>query len=360
MAKKVIDVSVHNGQIRWADVKKHVDGVIIRCGYGDNVVSQDDRQYEANVEACERYGIPYGVYLYSYAENAQQIQSEIDHVLRLCKGRNPKLGVFGDLEENRYGYLAAEYAETWCREINKAGYKAGIYCGAYFYKAHMQGVHERVKAIWWMAGYGTNTGYPEPYYKPNPGFEYQAWQYTSKATVPGVQYAVDMSEWYMDFDGDVPKPEPEPTPVKIPTIEYAVKTLNHGIREFKKNDETAGYMNDAITGIAIRVDSGSIKYRVHLLNGRWLPWVYGCNWKDPDNGYAGIGNEVIDAIQIMYYTDIAETAGRYYEAVYSVRPVNYGFLPVVYDTDESDGDGDGTAGIFGDPFVEIKISLRKC
>lgn len=360
MAKKVIDVSVHNGYIDWKIARNYIDGAIIRCGFGDDVASQDDMRYAENVKACDELGIPYGVYLYSYAGNTQQIKSEIAHALRLCKGHNPKLGVFLDLEENRYGYIAAEATQIWCREIAKAGYKAGIYCGAYFYKQYMPEVHNKVKALWWIAGYGTNSGYPELNFKPNPGFAYDAWQYTSRAIVPGIANTVDMSEWYMDFDSDVPMPDPTPTPIKAPTIEYAVKTLHHGIREFKKNGEIAGYLNDAITGIAIRVGSGSVKYRVHLLSDRWLPWVYGCDWKDDDNGYAGIGDEVIDAIQIMYYTDTAETGGQYYYAEYCVKPAELDFLPVVIDTDESNGDGNGTAGIFGIPFTEIKISLRKC
>ena len=42
MAIKVIDVSRHNGEINWEDTKGEMDGVIIRCGYGDDIASQDD------------------------------------------------------------------------------------------------------------------------------------------------------------------------------------------------------------------------------------------------------------------------------------------------------------------------------
>ncbi len=352
--KKVIDVSYAQGVINWDLVKPHIDGAILRCGYGSDIKGQDDNQWGRNVRECERLGIPYGTYLYSYAKDYSQSQSEINHCLRLMKGHNPTLGVFLDLEENDLGFLARSHAERWCKQVNGAGYKAGIYCGAYYYKSYLVGAYETLQALWWIAGYGTNSGKPEYNFKPNPGFPYDAWQYTSNGRIPGISTSVDVSEWYDDSQHT-----PEPVPIKIPSIRYAVKTLHHGIREFKKNGEVAGYLNDAITGIAIGVDGGSVKYRVHLLSGRWLPWVYGCDWKNDEDGYAGVGDEVIDAIQIMYYTDTAETAGRYYEAVYCVRPVNYGFLPSVYDTDESDGDGNGTAGIFGAPFVEIKISLSK-
>ena len=48
---KVIDVSYHNGTIDWAKVKAAgIDGAIIRCGYGDNITSQDDKQWKRNAD----------------------------------------------------------------------------------------------------------------------------------------------------------------------------------------------------------------------------------------------------------------------------------------------------------------------
>lgn len=40
----LIDVSYHNGTIDWEKVKASgVQGAILRCGYGDNIASQDDK-----------------------------------------------------------------------------------------------------------------------------------------------------------------------------------------------------------------------------------------------------------------------------------------------------------------------------
>ena len=53
--KKGIDVSVHNGKINWQKVKNDgIDFAIIRCGYGQNMTSQDDAYWEYNVSECER------------------------------------------------------------------------------------------------------------------------------------------------------------------------------------------------------------------------------------------------------------------------------------------------------------------
>ena len=80
---KGIDVSKWNGEINWAKVAaSDVDYAIIRCGYGDNYISQDDAYWKKNVEGCEKNNIPYGVYIYSYAETVAQAKSEAAHVLR--------------------------------------------------------------------------------------------------------------------------------------------------------------------------------------------------------------------------------------------------------------------------------------
>ena len=77
-----IDVSYHNGTINWEQVKASgVDFVIIRCGYGRDERGQDDRQWYRNVSECERLGIPFGVYLYSYAKDTDSARSEAQHGL---------------------------------------------------------------------------------------------------------------------------------------------------------------------------------------------------------------------------------------------------------------------------------------
>ena len=101
MELKLIDVSVHQGQIDWGEVKKHIDGAIIRCGYGQDIVSQDDKRFIQNVEACIKYNIPFGIYLYSYAKTVEAAKSEAAHVLRLLKPYKNELSypVYYDLEE---------------------------------------------------------------------------------------------------------------------------------------------------------------------------------------------------------------------------------------------------------------------
>ncbi|MEG2410747.1 MAG: GH25 family lysozyme, partial [Erysipelotrichaceae bacterium] len=63
--KFVIDVSEWQKVIDWDKVKAAgVDGAIIRIGFG---FGNMDKQFKRNIEECNRLGIPYGIYLYSYA-----------------------------------------------------------------------------------------------------------------------------------------------------------------------------------------------------------------------------------------------------------------------------------------------------
>ena len=100
-----IDVSVHQGKIDWTSVK--ADGIafaIIRCGYGQDSTSQDDTYFAYNVAECERLGIPFGLYFYSYATSTSRASGEADHAIRLintCKNYSMfKLPMYYDLEDS--------------------------------------------------------------------------------------------------------------------------------------------------------------------------------------------------------------------------------------------------------------------
>src|SRR5699024_7597445 len=87
----VIDISKWNGNINWDVVKKDglVDKVILRCGYyshsnGHVVI---DSQFIKNAKDLERLNIPYGVYFFSYATNAEQAKTEAYATLELIKDR---------------------------------------------------------------------------------------------------------------------------------------------------------------------------------------------------------------------------------------------------------------------------------
>lgn len=185
-----IDVSVHNGTIDWAKVKAAgVNFAIIRCGYGKNLTSQDDKQWKRNVSECERLGIPYGVYLYSYAISVDRAKDEAEHVLRLLKdcGNNLKYPVYFDLEESAYEYakqapLLSEMAFAFCSIISEAGYTPGVYANTNWFNNFLT---EPVFDAWprWVAQYNRVCEYKKG---SNTNGVYQMWQCTSSGEVDGI------------------------------------------------------------------------------------------------------------------------------------------------------------------------------
>ncbi len=87
----------------------------------------------------------------------------------------------------------------------------------------------------------------------------------------------------------------------------------------RKNLEDYAGFTGAVTDVAVHVSAGSVKYRVHIKGGNWLPYVTGCNINDAVNGYAGNGLE-IDAVEVYYYTP--DSIRPYKKAKYRVAPVS--------------------------------------
>ena len=124
------------------------------------------------------------------------------------------------------------------------------------------------------------------------------------------------------------------------------------------NCRSIGIAGEAISGIAIRVSKGKVKYRVHTKGGKWLNWVTGFNLEDDVNGYAGILGVEIDAVQVYYTTpkDVKSAHGSCYKATYRVSSLSENYYDWQYD-DEKDSKQDGYAGSFGKTIDRVQITL---
>ncbi|CUX29193.1 glycoside hydrolase family 25 protein [Clostridium sp. C105KSO13] len=188
--KKGIDVSEHQGAIDWAKVK--ADGInyaIIRCGYGNNYTYQDDKYWKANVSACESLGIPYGVYIYSYATNKSMAECEAEHVLRLINGRKLSYPVYFDMEDAcTIGTSAAMkgiMAKAFCDKIAAAGYDVGIYANLDWWNNYLtDSVFKNNSWSKWVAQYNIICEYTGAY---------DLWQCTSSGRVSGINENVDFN-----------------------------------------------------------------------------------------------------------------------------------------------------------------------
>ena len=195
MSKKGIDVSEVQGKIDWEKVKNDgIEFAILRCGYGMDFSNQDDVEYERNANECERLGIPYGVYLMSYANTVEKARSEAKHVLRLIEGRKLSLGVWHDIEDNgTSGAINKEtltnIINTFCNTIKNAGYKVGVYANLNWLENKIEKTIKDNYDIW-VAQYYSKCEYEG---------KYIMWQHTSSGKVNGISTNVDMNILYEDL-----------------------------------------------------------------------------------------------------------------------------------------------------------------
>lgn len=153
-----IDISEHNGNINLKDYKR----VIIRAGWGIGYV---DKKFERNVKECEKLGIAYGVYWYSYATNVSTALKEVKTFLETIKGRNITLGVWLDMEDadgwkRKQGWRptkrgVSDIVVTYCNAIQNAGW----YTGVYLSYSWLQYLDSNANAFdKWVAHWGPNDG----------------------------------------------------------------------------------------------------------------------------------------------------------------------------------------------------------
>lgn len=219
--KKGIDVSYYQGDIDWERAKSAgVEFAIIRCGYGMDVKNQDDEKFERNVTECERLGIPYGVYLYSYADSVAKAESEAAHTLRMLNGRKPLYPVYYDLENAQTtGRCSKEQilkiAKTFIGIMEANGLWAGIYANLHWNNTLLTDGWYNSKARW-IAQWADNCTY---------GGEYGIWQYTSSGRIDGINGNVDLDYAYIDYPALISEAAKEPEKQAKTTAELANEVI---------------------------------------------------------------------------------------------------------------------------------------
>ena len=124
-----IDVSSWNGYIDWSRAKNDIDFAILRTGFSTTI----DNRFLEYAAGCEEYGIPYGVYHYSYATTGTHAQQEAQWVVDTLEyyGYDPIMGVWFDMEDESQAYLSSSTKEAVCRgfcdTIRDNGYEVGFY-----------------------------------------------------------------------------------------------------------------------------------------------------------------------------------------------------------------------------------------
>lgn len=189
-----IDVSDWQGEINWPKAKAAgVEFALLKCGFGMDLTDQDDDCFAYNAAECERLGIPYGVYLYSYANTREKAKSEAEHVLRMLAGRKLAYPVYLDLEDEIVNDIGPanilENVKIWTAAIEAAGYTAGVYANLNWWNHILTDPWYDTKERW-VAQYYKVCEYDK---------EYGIWQNTSVGKVDGIDGSVDCDWCYVDY-----------------------------------------------------------------------------------------------------------------------------------------------------------------
>lgn len=321
--KKGIDVSEHQGKIDWNKVKADgIDFAIIRCGYGDNYTSQDDKQWQYNVSECERLGIPYGVYIYSYATNTTMAKSEAQHVLRLISGHKLSYPVYFDMEDNSTVKVSSEMkgqiAKTFCDTISASGFKVGIYANLNWWTSYLtSSVFNTNSWSKWVAQYNATCDYSG---------DYDIWQSTDKGSVNGISGNVDLN---FLMDGTIDNNSSNNNGnngggnnTKEEIISFASYMETYGWQETVHNGEDAGLpgYSKNLMGFKINIGKGyndlGVKYSAHVSGIGWLDYA-------SNGALAGsTNNKGIEAIKI----ELTGNEAAKYDIYYRVHIKNNGWM----------------------------------
>ena len=375
--KKGVDISSVNGDVDIQKIKDAgYDFVMIRCGFGSDIKSQDDSQFENNVRKCEKIGMPWGTYLYSYALNTDEAKSEAEHVIRLLKNKKPTFPVALDMEDAD-GYKSKNgmpsnatlrnICKTFLSRIKSAGYYQMLYASLSWLNNQLNDSELLNNNDIWVAQW-------------NSTFDYQKdagmWQYGGEVnylesnSIDGVG-VVDKNKCFKDYptiikkgnwnnwsDGDSGSVGGSDNQNKKPEVTYCVKTLKRGwLPAVKDLEDYAGVQGDKIVAFTMKVSKGSVWYQAHVKGGGWLQKVTGFSTTDT-NKYAGNGQE-IDAVRIYYETpgELLEK-NSIYKAKYRTSRVGSEYYDWQYDDEKSNGQ-DGYAGSFGKSMDRLQITLDK-
>ncbi len=335
-----VDISEFQQNIDFNKMKNDgIKAVIIRAGYGRES-SQKDSMFESHYRNAKAAGLKIGVYWYSYADSAGDAEKEAKACLECINNKSLDMPIYYDLEDNSQTKLGkaklTEIAERFCETIKKSGYRVGVYANLNWFNNYLDYDKLKKKYSIWLAQYNFANE-----------LKCDIWQCSSSSRVSGYNGRLDTNVIYNEdiFSGK------SYTKVEKPTLTYRVYADGKWYSEVKGLSNVAGRKKQAISAVAVKVSAGKICYRVHLLNGDWLPWVSGYDIKDDINGYAGIKGKVIDGLQVEF-----EGVGDY-KATYRVRMQGEKrFLGWQYNG-EKDTKQDGYAGIIGGKIDGLQITL---
>lgn len=215
----ILDISEFQPYVTYSLAAQFLSGVILRVGgtyYGTGASSYYDRAFETHYNGFLNK-LPIGAYWLAAAVTDEGVLREVRMTLEVLKDKAIQLPVYYDIEISQnmgaHGKLSkserTRLALLYCRKIEEAGFKAGIYTGVSFVK-NMLDMDQFNDFSIWIAQYNSFLQYDG---------KVDFWQYTSEGTIPGINARVDLSK-VLD---QKPKEKPIEEPIPARENTYTVK-----------------------------------------------------------------------------------------------------------------------------------------
>lgn len=135
-----IDVSVHNGNINFEEVKNAgIHFVMIREGYGSDGIykGQVDSLFESNYAAAKRVGLNVGAYHYLYATTVSGAAEEAKGFISNLKNKQFEMPIALDIEDKCQINLSKTTVGDMVTAFMNACENAGYYCVLYSYESFL-------------------------------------------------------------------------------------------------------------------------------------------------------------------------------------------------------------------------------
>lgn len=203
-----VDLSTWQTGVNYEKAVKEggVEFAVLRASFGWSE-GQKDNQFENHYKGFQAQNIPIGAYHYSYATTVAEAKKEAAFFLSCIRGKAFELPCYLDVEDKCQQSLnrstLTEIIKTWCKAVEAAGYKAGVYTGVYWIRDHMTASELFPKYELWIASWGS---------KKPVEYDCQMWQFggsinlVRRRTVPGIIGTVDQNYLYKDYAGSgIPK-----------------------------------------------------------------------------------------------------------------------------------------------------------
>lgn len=198
-ALRGIDVSSHQRDIDWAEVKKAgVQFAMIRVGfrsYDDGELHADSR-FEKNIRGAEENGIRVGAYFFSQAITVDEAIEEAKFVTDRLRGHRVEMPVAYDMEmiteEDRIRDMTmqerTEVADAFCEIVGNHGYDALIYGSPDWIYQNLNLSLLTDHEIW-LAHYVDRSEFP---------YKYRMWQYSATGRVDGIEGDCDLDIYFVE------------------------------------------------------------------------------------------------------------------------------------------------------------------